>query len=64
MNNTDAFNIITPSELGKHIELLKINLGKVVQEYGINSKETLTLSQELDQYIILCQRCCPKAECN
>lgn len=45
MNNSDAFNIITPSELGKHIELLKINLGKVVQEYGINSKETLTLSQ-------------------
>ncbi|RVT60838.1 Spo0E family sporulation regulatory protein-aspartic acid phosphatase [Niallia taxi] len=30
----------------------------------MNSKEALTLSQELDQYIIFCQRCCPKGKCN
>jgi len=64
MNSNDSFNILTHSKLGKHIEFLKINLIKVVQQYGLNSKEALTLSQELDRYITLFQRCCQKGECN
>ena len=62
MNNNNSYNI--PTELGIHIEFIKKSLVKVVQQYGVNSKEALTLSQELDQDIILCQRCCPKGKCN
>ncbi len=64
MSNNDSLNILTPSDLGKHIEFLKRKLVKIVQQNGINSERALVLSQELDQYIILCQRCCSKGKCN
>lgn len=64
MNNNDSLNIHTPNELGKYIEFLKKELIKVGQQNGLNSLEVLTLSQELDEYITICQRCCPKGECN
>ncbi|MFD2970349.1 aspartyl-phosphate phosphatase Spo0E family protein [Peribacillus deserti] len=27
---------------------------------GLNSHEAITISQELDHYITICQTCCPK----
>lgn len=64
MSNNGSFDIQTPTELGKYIEFLKKELIKVGQQYGLNSKEALTMSQELDEYITICQRCCPKGACN
>jgi hypothetical protein len=64
MNNNGSFNIYTPADLGKYIEFLKKELIIVGQKYGLNSKEALTMSQELDEYINLCQRSCPKGICN
>jgi len=41
-----------------------MNLVKVAQQNGLNSWKALTLSQELYQYIILCQKNCLKGKCN
>jgi hypothetical protein len=64
MKYNGSFIILSPVELGKHIAFLKKELIKTGETYGLNSKEALTMSQKLDEYIIACQRCCSMGECS
>jgi hypothetical protein len=43
----------------KYIEYLRNELIKGGQQYGLNSREVITKSQELDHYLAMCQKCCP-----
>ena len=56
----DTFNLKAVNELRKYIEFLRKELITVGQQYGLNSKEAIETSVELDHYLVLCQRCCPK----
>jgi hypothetical protein len=58
INNVEI--VQSPEEIRKKIEFLKKELIKVVQHYGLNSKEAIAISQKLDLYINNCQKCCPK----
>ncbi|PMC36048.1 hypothetical protein CJ195_17540 [Bacillus sp. UMB0899] len=62
--NNGSFNIETTTALGQYIEFLRKELINTGQQYGLNSREALEVSQELDKYLSVCQRCCPKGICN
>jgi len=53
-------NIQTHNDLGKNVEILRKELIKVGLHYGLNSREALTKSQELDRYLSICQKSSPK----
>ncbi|MBM7660316.1 hypothetical protein JOC85_001083 [Bacillus mesophilus] len=58
--DTNLINPLKPNELRRKIEILRNELISVGLEKGLSSKEAITISQELDNYIVRCQRCCPK----
>ncbi len=60
MFNNDIMNQQISADLRKYIEFLRKELIKIGQQYGLNSREAITISQELNQYLAICQRCCPK----
>ena len=64
MINNESINIQTRTGLGQYIEFLRKELINVGLQNGLNSKEALDMSKELDRYITICQRCCPKGICN
>ncbi|RHW43609.1 aspartyl-phosphate phosphatase Spo0E family protein [Neobacillus notoginsengisoli] len=52
--------LIEPDELISKIEYLRNELINTGLQKGLTSTEAITISQELDQYIVECQRCFPE----
>ncbi|NHM30894.1 aspartyl-phosphate phosphatase Spo0E family protein [Neobacillus terrae] len=63
MKNQDTLKIEASEELCKHIEFLRKELIRIGLELGLNSSEAISISQELDKYLAVCQKCCPQ-ECH
>ncbi len=51
-------SVESPEELRNRIELLRKELIQVGQQDGLNSMKAISLSQELDEYIVKCQKSC------
>jgi hypothetical protein len=62
MLENDIMNLRIPDELRAHIEFLRKELINVGQEKGLNSNEAIDISQDLDHYLAICQKCCPKGK--
>jgi hypothetical protein len=63
MKYQDTLKIKASEELRKHIEFLRKELIRVGLELGLNSSQAISISQELDNYLAVCQKCCPQ-ECH
>ncbi|MDR4946471.1 aspartyl-phosphate phosphatase Spo0E family protein [Neobacillus cucumis] len=60
MTINGTINEHTSVDLRKYIEFLRKKLIDVGLQCGLSSKEAITISQELDQYILICQKCCQR----
>jgi hypothetical protein len=57
-----TINQQTSADIRKEIEFLRKRLIDIGLQNGLNSREAITISQELDQYLLICQKCCPKED--
>lgn len=60
MTINGTLNLEASEDLRKYIKFLRKRLIKIGLQYGLNSKEAIKISQELDHYLSICQKCCPK----